>query len=207
MTWLGPRKEAQLRRTTIAILLTLPLALWLAAGCSSEEARTLASTPKIGEAAPEDTSFSASITFCRKVSRKTGRPIGEGDSFVIRPRSHVNALVDFHNATPGRTHVVHLVWVRPDGKDIFRKYAEVRVQPAGGEGYQAITRWLDAVDLHAVGTDTVATDGQSFQLASRLNTSEKREREPGRYLMRVYLDRRLLLEEAFTLLPEVEPVS
>ena len=195
-----------MRRNLTITLLALLSALVLAAGCTSEEARSIAAGSSLDNSL-EKSGTQASITLCRKVSRKTGRPIGESDTFVMRPRSYVNALVDFQGVETGRTHVLHLVWVRPDGKEIFRKYAEVVVEPGGEEGFLTITRWLDGVDLHDIAADTLATAEPAFRLESRLNTSDRKERDPGTYSLRVYLDRRFLLEKSFTLQDEVEPVS
>lgn len=185
-------------KTTLLILLP---ALWLTAGCSSEEARSVSS----GTGGPRE--FQAEITFCRKISRKTGRPIGQSDQFVIRHRNYVNALVDFTGVQPGRTHVVHLVWVRPDGRDLFRKYAEVTLEPGQDPAYRTVIRWLDGTDLHDVDTDTLLGVDPAIRLHSRINISQKRDRDPGFYQLRVYLDRRLLVSREFEILPELEPVS
>lgn len=204
-------KESRLRPFLMTTLLTLLPALWLAAGCGSPEARDAQNTgPGVTAADSLGSSFRADITLARKVSRKTGRPIGEGDEFRIGPHSYVNALVDFQGVRSGRTYVVHLAWIAPDGGELFRKYAEVRQdcplveQP---DLRRTVITWLDGVDLHDVQRDTIQGEEAGFQLTSRLNISEKRDREPGRYLLRVYLDRRLLREQEFLVIDEAEPVS
>jgi hypothetical protein len=108
---------------------------------------------------------------------------------------------------PDRTHVVHLVWVRPDGRDLFRKYAEVTLEPGQDPAYRTVIRWLDGTDLHDVDTDTLLGVDPAIRLHSRINISEKRDRDPGLYQLRVYLDRRLLVSREFEILPELEPVS
>lgn len=181
------------------LLLALLSALVLAAGCSSDEARSVAaSQASIEEAdALADAPFGAAITFSRKVSKKSGRPIGAGEVFEMTARSYVNALVNFTNVQQDRTYVVHLVWVRPDGKKIFMKYAEVIQNPGEDSGHQTVISWLDAVDLHDVSRDTVSSDTPDFILKSRLNISTRKNRVPGEYSLQVYLDRRLLLEKEF----------
>lgn len=197
-----------MRPLLMTILLTLLPALWLAAGCGSPEARAV--DRAAASASGDSTAFRADISLARKVSRKSGRPIGEGDEFRVGPSSFVNALVDFQGVRLDRTYVVHLVWIRPDGRELFRKYAEVRQEAAPStapEAHRTIITWLDGVDLHAVQRDTLAGQGAGFQLPSKLNISENRGREPGRYALRVYLDRRLLGIREFTVLDGAEPVS
>jgi hypothetical protein len=184
------------------LLLLLPV-LWLASGCSSDEALEMArvSGPAQEESLDQDkadhSGFSAEITLCRKVSKRSGRPIGEDVVFHPAARSYVNALVDFRGVREDRTYVIHLVWVKPDGKDLFRKYVEaVPVITEQGERHTLVT-WLDAEDLHKVKRDTIPAEGPEFQLQTRLNISNKRARDPGQYALRVYLDRRFLGEKTF----------
>lgn len=181
------------------LLIILLSALVLTAGCTSDEARSVAMTQEgIEDASTPDTDlFGAEVTFSRKVSKKSGRPIGAGTVFEMTTRSYVNALVDFTNVHQGRTYVVHLVWVRPDGKKIFMKYAEVLQNPDADSGHQTVVSWLKAIDLHDVKRDTLNSDTPAFTLDTRLNISTKKNRVPGTYMFQVYLDRRLLLEKEF----------
>lgn len=181
-----------LRRVLIAVSLTLLPAMWLVAGCSSPEASP-------------GSSFSGEITLCRKISRKSGRPIGVADEFKAAKKSYVNALVEFNDVRPDRDYTVHLVWVRPDGKDLFMKYAEVRQTALSEQEYQTVISWLDAEDLHKVRRDTVVTADQQFDLKTRLNISTKKNRTPGLYHFRVYLDRRFYLEKPFTVISDPIP--
>ena len=186
-----------------AVLLLLLPALWLVTGCSSDEAREMALVSGqlqegslVQDRSPHP-GFSAEITLCRKVSKRSGRPIGEDVVFHPAARSYVHALVDFRGVKEDRTYVIHLVWVRPDGKDLFRKYVEaVPVISEKGER-QTLVTWLDAEKLHKVKRDTIPAEGPEFQLRTRLNISNKRARDPGQYALRVYLDRRFLGEKTF----------
>nr|MEE4269067.1 hypothetical protein [Candidatus Krumholzibacteria bacterium] len=195
-------------RQSHAFLLLLLSALWLVTGCSSDEAREMAlvsGQPREGslvldssaQESPSMAGFSAEITLCRKVSKRSGRPIGEDVVFHPAARSYVNALVDFRGVKEDRTYVIHLVWVRPDGKDVFRKYVEVVPTISENGERQTLVTWLDAEKLHKVKRDTVAAEGAEFQLQTRLNISNKRARDPGQYALRVYLDRRFLGEKTF----------
>lgn len=179
----------------------MPLGLFLVllvlgSGCASDEVRQF-STAQVG-AVPGDEAFAASVTMCRKVGGKTGRRIGAGHEFQMGKKSHVVGLLDCENVRPERPYTVHLVWVRPDGREMFRKYAEVRQRILGPDEYRTDIAWLDAEDLHKVRSDSILTSEPRFTLQSRLNISEKKMREPGGYEFRVYLDRRLLLAEPFT---------
>jgi hypothetical protein len=169
----------------------------LLSGCASEE--TLQLFASSADETPADGTFAAQVTLCRKVGSKTGRRLGAGNEFVMGTKSYVRAFVDFTNVKSERPYTVHLAWIRPDGWEMFRKYAEVRQWEAAGGGFNTVINWLDAEDLHKIKSDTLVTARPGFTLDSRLNTSLKREREPGLYHFRVYLDRRLLLEEPFTL--------
>ena len=183
------------------------------AGCESEEAqqfiaRGAALAADDDHPLPDD-GFDARVTLCRKVGKKTGKRIGIATSFQIAPwkegqkakKQYVNGVVDFENVEPGRVYPVHLVWIKPGGKEMFRKYAEVEVTEVEGTevatSYQTQIRWLKAEFLHYLKEKTVESDEPTFSLSARLNISADKAREPGTYMFRVYLDRRLLIEEPF----------
>ncbi len=171
------------------------------AGCTSEEVQQVAANV-VSEEKVED-AFAVETILCRKVGRKSGRRIGTGNEFKVAKKSYVRAFVDFDNVNTDRPYTVHLVWIRPDGKEMFRKYADVR-QESGAEGeFRTIINWLNAEDLHKVKSDTLITSESEFTLETRFNISEKKAREPGLYHFRVYLDRRLLLEDPFTVVGPV----
>ncbi len=149
-------------------------------------------------AVADSSRFAATTTLCRKVGRKSGRRIGVGNEFTMGRKSYVRAFVDFVNVATDRDYTVHLVWIRPDGREIFRKYGLVRQGLAASGEFRTVTTWLDAEDLHKVRVDTLRSAGPDFTLGTRLNTSLRKARDPGLYRFRVYLDRALLLEDSFT---------
>lgn len=171
-------------------------ALFLLSGCSSEEVQQLRPV-QADDSATEDT-FDATVTLCRKVGTKSGRRIGAGHEFDMSEKSYVRAFADFTNLKTDRPYTVHLAWIRPDGREMFRKFAEVRLHAAEADQFRTVINWLDAEDLHKIKSDTLVTDKPDFTLGTRFNTSLKKERVPGLYHFRVYLDRELLLEEPFT---------
>jgi hypothetical protein len=171
-------------------------ALFLLSGCSSEEVQQLQSVQADSPAG--DDSFDATVTLCRKVGTKSGRRIGAGHQFDMSKKSYVRAFADFINVKTDRPYTVHLAWIRPDGREMFRKFAEVRQHNVETNQFRTVINWLDAEDLHKIKSDTLVTVEPDFTLETRFNTSLKKEREPGLYHFRVYLDRALLLEEPFT---------
>jgi hypothetical protein len=180
---------------------TLALALFAAmafTGCGQEAVREHREAVAAGELEALADSFHGELVLCRKLSRKSGRPIGAATEFQMSEKSAVEALVDFRNAEPGKTYTVHMVWLKPGGKEMFRKYAEVRLEPVG-EGYRSVIHWRKAEDLNSVKEEIQESAEPAFSLSTKLNTSLKRNREPGEYSFRVYLWRELYLEQAFTL--------
>jgi hypothetical protein len=167
--------------------------LTLASGCESPEAEAVLAGDKT------DGTFVANVELCRKVSKKSGRRIGVGDEFRITSKSNVRAYLDVEEAVPGRTYTWHLSWVRPDGKEMFRKFAEVTLNE-GPDGYETTIQWKKAEDLHYLKEKVITSDDPSYTLATKFNISESKERVPGDYRFRVYLDRKFLMEKEFTVL-------
>ena len=187
-------------RTMLAGL-GMGLILLALGACTDSDYRQAHATPTTTSltASADSTAFGIDVTLCRKIGSKTGRRIGAGTSFRMSKKSRVQAMVDFSNVTAGKDYTVHLVWIRPDGREMYRRFAEVRQQAVATDTFRTVVRWLDAEDLHKVRADTLDGAAPQFTLDSRLNTSLSKQREPGEYLLRVYLDRRLLREDTFTL--------
>lgn len=181
--------KATARRSLLSAVAILAAGLALG-GCESDESRRMR--------ARDDTPGPAlSIELCRKVSKK-GKRQGVGSEFTIGSKSSVQAFADFTDLMPGRDYTAHLVWIRPDGRELFRRFAEFRLRGADGD-WTADVAWKDALDLDAVRREEVRSATPSLTLDSTFNTSADRERETGDWRFRVYLDRRLVREEAFTL--------
>lgn len=181
-------------------LFALVLATSLLAGCGQKRvAEFKASQARLAaDPAALDGAFSVDLTLARRVSKKSGRPIGAGTEFVMKGKSRVNAIVDVANVEPGEVNAFHLVWIKPGRKEMFRRYAEVKVE-ASETGYRTLIQWKKADDLAYLKEEVQESETNAFSLRTSLNTSLKREREPGIYSFRVYLNRELLLEEAFEL--------
>jgi hypothetical protein len=181
-------------KTLVGCLLLMELLAGLA-GCEQDAVRRVRS----GGACSAADSFRAEITFCRRVSRRSGQRLGVGHEFRIAEKSYVRAFVDFAGVEPQRIHSVHLVWIRPDGRELFRKYAEISVAPQE-QGYRTSVCWLDAED-HAYRREEEQTATvPGFSLDSSLDISADRSRDLGEYRLRIYWNRELLLEAPFSVL-------
>ncbi len=152
----------------------------------------------------EEDGLGGDVTFCRRIGSKTGKRIAIGDSFEIKEGKkykYVHGLVDLTGIPVGAEHQVHLVWVKPGGKEMYRRFGTVFVE-AADEGFRSTVTWLDAEDLHKRRVeDPVEGALPEVTLSSRLNVSPEKERATGEYQLRVYWNRELLTEQAFELRP------
>jgi hypothetical protein len=217
--------------------------LLAALGCETDERRedraydALAAT---GADVDDSELFHCDVDLYRRYTGSTWRH-DKDHVFTIKDESHVKAEVNLYNPRPDRTYSVHLAWIRPDGREIFRRYAEVTrhlvrlpegvapdstgVLPRdvmrelegrfGTEDAARIARHLardpevavpvnevvyrKAVDLGYESRRRRVDADERLNVDSRLNISREKQRDPGAYLLRVYLDRRLLSETPFTI--------
>jgi len=155
-----------------AIVLNLIL-MMIFPGCASRHSTPVITADSTFVFLPKKADdISAKITFYRKMSKKTGKPLDAGTTFTIKEKETVRALVDLENrfANSGRELMFHLDWVGPDGKSFY----------------------LKQVNLTAADT--------SAALLSAVSVSPE-TRQPGEYLLRVYYFRELIAEKKFQLLP------
>lgn len=176
--------------------LCLALLLCLGAGCADE------SVQAVRDGKPSPDGLAAEISFCRRVGSKTGKRIESGDAFAIQDGdryAYVYGFLDMEGVPADRDLQLHLVWIRPDGRELFRRFAVVRSETVA-EGRRTVVTWRDAEDLHDVTIEEpVLTNAPVLTLSSRLNVRPEKTREPGVYLLRAYFERELLAEGAFTL--------
>ncbi len=121
--------------------------------------------------------ISAKITFCRKISKKTGKLIDTGTVFTISNDEMVHAVVDLENRQAYKDEILmlHLEWINQDGSELFRK----------------------RIDLAPADSASV--------LKSSISISPDK-RQPGEYLLQVYLFRELIAEKKFSLLQEEKSI-
>jgi len=183
------------------LILLVGAVLATGTGCESQESREAVAWGPLAEAGDEDAAelFHVDVSLWRRYAGKTWY-YDRDDEFKVKRRSYVKARIDVRNVEPGRVYPFHIVWIAPSGHELFRKYAEAVVTPADSVGYVANIDWKKAVDLGYRKHRRREVPEPGFILESSMNISTRREREPGEYLLRVYLDRRLLLERPFTVI-------
>jgi hypothetical protein len=174
------------------VLATALVAMLTAIGCDSAETRRM----RAGDTTPGP---QLQVELCRKVSKK-GKRQDVGHEFMIGDKSSVLAFTDFSGLSPGRDYTLHLVWIRPDGAELFRRFAEFRLEGAD-KSWKAVVQWKDALDLNHAQREELPADAPAVTFDSTLNLGTDKKREPGTYHFRVYLDRRLVRDEAFTVVP------
>jgi len=177
---------------TLLRLSVIFLSLLLLSACESREAANL----RTG-ADPEGPSLE--ISFYRKYSTKTGQRRERSDEFTIGEKSRVRAFADLAGLRADRDYTVHLVWIRPDGREIYRKFGEFRWSGEPGD-YTGRLDWKNAERLHDIQSEEIGGEDLSLSLYSSLSLAPDRQRDPGVYRYRVYLDRRLVREASFTVL-------
>ena len=218
-------------------------ACMLFTGCESEdrqEALLYANLEAAGDAPEPAELFHTDVTLYRRYTGSKWR-LDKDHVFTVKDESHIKARIGFRDVRPDRTYSVHLAWIRPDGREMFRRYAEVTRHQVGlplgvtpdstgalpatviadlarrfgekravtiGERLAAepgvlvpVTEvvYKKAVDLGYASRKFSLSDEPRFDLQSRFNISREKERELGDYLLRIYLDRRLLQEIPFTI--------
>ena len=118
--------------------------------------------------------LNASIILCRKINKKTGKPIGAGNKFTIKEKAKVKAIVTFENPKikPNEQMKFYFKWIGPDGKIFYKK----RI--------------------------VYTSSNPSFTLSNSISiTPEKRK--PGNYTMQVVFKKKIISEQKFELvLPE-----
>jgi hypothetical protein len=146
----------------------------------------------------------ADLFLYRITSRKTGERLGVARTFRVEQDRQVRSVLQLHDLRPGTELLVHVLWLNPDGKEVYTK--EVHVKPDDWHD-EALRAEL------ARGFVTLDPDHGLFELESRYGVGpdrfdeelhkpeEKREFKLGRWTVRAYLFRKLILETSFDLQP------
>jgi hypothetical protein len=162
------------RRTKMKILIPILFmyAIILFSGCSSftsdpvitADSTTMYPSRKAGDIA-------ANITLCKKISKKSGKPVGAGTVFTIGEKQMVRSLVKIENRHlySDRLLMFHIDWIDPEGNSFYMK----------------------RIDL-------LPGDTTSFLFSSV--SIDSSVRQPGKYLFQVYYFRELIAEKKFMLL-------
>jgi hypothetical protein len=181
------------------------LAALTAAGCGENYGATApvgADTTSV--ALPGDVGGSARLYLYRITSGKTGERLGVGRSFRVEEGRQVRAVLQLEDLVPARDLHIHLMWINPEGKAAYTK--EIRIRPE---------EWRHDDRRRALADGMITLDPQrnAFELESRYGVSPERFEEEltkpedrrtfktGKWLVRAYLFRKLMLETSFDLLP------
>ncbi|HSW56251.1 MAG TPA: hypothetical protein VLH59_14290 [Ignavibacteriaceae bacterium] len=117
----------------------------------------------------------ASIVLCRKVSKKTGNPIGAATTFTIKDEAKVKAVVNIENRDIKTNEQMkfYFDWTGPDGKSFYKK----RI--------------------------VYATSNPFFTISNSISiTPEKRQ--PGTYSVKVTFRKKIIAEKKFELITETK---
>ncbi|MCK4414153.1 MAG: hypothetical protein KAY32_11460 [Candidatus Eisenbacteria sp.] len=151
------------------------------------------------------TQAQAHLFLYRITSRETGGRLGVGRAFRVEPNRQVRAVLQFTDWDPRRDALIHIMWINPDGKEIYTK--EIHVI---GED------WASTERREALGRKRIRLEPERglLEIESRfgidpIRLEEELHRDPedryfklGTWQVRAYLYRKLLLQTSFELLPE-----
>lgn len=117
----------------------------------------------------------ATIVLCRKVSKKTGNPIGAATTFTIKDEAKVKAVVSIEkrDIKTNEQMKFYFEWIGPDGKSFYKK----RV--------------------------VYTTSNPFFTISNSISIAPEK-RKPGNYKVRVYLDDQLIAEQKFELIANIK---
>ena len=120
-------------------------------------------------------SIKASLVLCRKVSKKTGQPIGSDTSFIIKEKAKVKAVlsIDYQEIKTNQQLKFYFDWIGPDGKSFYKK----RV--------------------------LYTTSNPFFTISNSISISPEK-RKPGTYTLRVSFRKRIIAEQKFELVPQTQ---
>ncbi len=141
-------------------------------GCSSRENKFVEDENHTHFFLPKVTDdISADVLFCRKISKKSGKPLGTGNIFKIKKEASLTAIVELKNRPliHNTDLMFHLDWIDSEGKSFF----------------------LKPIILTVKDTSTFLTSSISL---------DPEIRSPGIYNLRVYYFRELIAEKSFELI-------
>lgn len=115
--------------------------------------------------------ISADILLCRKISKKTGKPIGAGTEFTIKEKEKVKAVVSFNkpDVKTNEQMKFYFEWIGPDGKSFYKK----RI--------------------------VYTTSSPTFTLTNSISISPEK-RIPGIYEVRLIYKKKIIAEKKFELI-------
>lgn len=120
----------------------------------------------------------ANLVLCRRVSKKTGKPIGADTTFIIKEKAKVKAVVSIEHQEikTNQQMTFYFDWIGPDGKSFYKK----RV---------------------------VYTTSNSFFTISNSISIAPEKRQPGTYILQVTFRKKIIAEQKFELTAQTKPDS
>ena len=153
---------------------SLPALLFFMEGCSSRSEIAVIEPDSTIVYPPKDPDgVKVKISFCRNVYKKTGKRIGEGTVFTIRENENVRAFADLENC-------------------FFHNQRDLMFH----------LDWIDANGNSVYKKQIILSPLDSTSSVSSTFSIGPDKRQPGTYMLRVYLYRELIAEKYFTLLAE-----
>jgi hypothetical protein len=115
----------------------------------------------------------ASIVLCRKVSKKTGKPIGAATTFTIKDEAKVKAVVSIEkqDIKTNKQMKFYFEWIGPDGKSFYKK----RI--------------------------VYTTSNPFFTISNSISISPEK-RQPGNYTLKVTFRKKIIAEQKFELIAQ-----
>lgn len=193
-------------RTSLWIVPALLIAGLLPSGCAHYGAQAGAAQDTLQVPLPETIgSGTARLFLYRITSSRTGERMGVGREFRVEPDRQVRAVLQLQGADPAREILLHVMWVNPDGQEVYTKETLITEQD-----------WRDPARREELGRAFVHLDPQTglLEFESRYGVDPIRFEEEahkaeedrrftlGTWLVRFYLFRKLYLETSFELLPQ-----
>lgn len=119
--------------------------------------------------------ISADILLCKKISEKTGKPIGAGIEFTIKEKAKVKAVVSFNkqDVKTNEQMKFYFEWIGPDGKSFYKK----RI--------------------------VYTTSSPTFTLTNSISISPEK-RIPGIYEVRIIYKKKIIAEKKFELTDQAQ---
>ncbi|MCW3131114.1 MAG: hypothetical protein N2V73_00075 [Candidatus Methanospirare jalkutatii] len=154
---------------------------------------------------PGADSILARLYLYRIKSRKTHKRLGIGRSFTIREGRQVRAVLEMEGLDGDEHLLIHIMWINPDGRRAYTK--EVHILPGdwdSEEKVQQLRKMRVRLDRarHLLEVESrYGVDPVKFE-EEMDKPPEKRTFKPGRWEVRVYLFRKLLLATSFDLAEE-----
>lgn len=117
----------------------------------------------------------ADIVLCRKVSKKSGKPIGAGNVFTIKEKAKIRAIVSFEKQEIKTNEQMNFYfnWIGPNGKSFYKK----RV--------------------------IYTTSNSSFTISNSISIIPEK-REVGTYILQVLFEKKIIAEQKFELVAQTK---